>query len=112
MCMICFMSATPSPRSRGTEAFIKRFLSRLPPDAANSFSAAQLAAVQRAFGMRYAVDHAVDMRRSIRLPWGRYYFILIAGRDRQGFERSAMRAVGVLAGASLLALSVLSIAGG
>jgi hypothetical protein len=67
---------------RSAEAFIRRFLARVPPEIAASFSPDQLAAVQRAFGMRYAVEHAVDLRRSIPLPWGRYYFVFLAGRDR------------------------------
>jgi hypothetical protein len=65
------------------ESFIARFLARIPREVASSFTPAQLRAVQRAFGMRYAVDHAVDLRRTLRLPWGRYYLVLLAGRDHR-----------------------------
>ncbi len=65
------------------DAFIARFLARVPREVAGSFTAEQLGAVQRAFGMRYAMDHAVDVRRRLRLPWGRYYVVLLAGRDRR-----------------------------
>lgn len=64
-------------------AFTHRFLARIRPDVAASFSPAQLDAVREAFGLRYAMDHAVDIRRRLRLPWGRYYVVLIAGRDRR-----------------------------
>lgn len=65
------------------EGFITRFLARIPPDVAASFSPEQLAAVQRAFGMRYAMQHAVDVRRTLYLPWGRYYMVLLGGKDRR-----------------------------
>jgi hypothetical protein len=81
----------PQPRPchpHSAEAFIRRFLARVPPEIAATFSPDQLAAVQRAFGMRYAAEHAVDVRRSVPLPWGRYYLVLLAGRDRPG-EASA-----------------------
>ena len=63
--------------------FIARFLARVPQEVAGSFTPDQLQAVQRAFGMRYVMEHAVDMRRTLRLPWGRFYFVLLAGRDQR-----------------------------
>ncbi len=50
---------------------------------AASFTPDQLAAVRMAFGMRYAMDHAVDVRRTVTLPWGRFYLVLLGGRDRR-----------------------------
>ncbi len=64
-------------------AFIARFLARVPREVAASFTPAQLQAVQRAFGMRYVMEHAIDQRRTLHLPWGRYYLVLLAGRDRR-----------------------------
>ena len=87
---------TFSSCSSNAEAFIRRFLARVPPEVAGTFSPAQLAAVQRAFGMRYAVEHSVDLRRSVRLPWGRYYFVLLFGRDRPGEGRSCRLALAAL----------------
>lgn len=62
--------------------FLSRFLASIPRDVAGSFTPDQLAAVQRAFGMRFTVDHALDIRRSLRLPWGRFYLVLLFGRER------------------------------
>ena len=62
-------------------AFIARFLARVPREVAASFTPAQLQAVQRAFGMRYVMEHAVDLRRTWRLPWD-LYLVLLAGRDQ------------------------------
>lgn len=64
------------------ETFLQRFLARIPSATAATFTAEQLKAIQQAFGMRYTVGHAVDLRRSVRLPWGNYYVVLLAGRDR------------------------------
>ena len=61
--------------------FIGRFLARVPPEVAHCFSAEQLAAVQTAFGMRYVIGHALDFRRTFRFPWGRFYLVLLAGRE-------------------------------
>ena len=88
-----------------SEAFIVRFLRRVPPEVAASFTPDQLAAVQRAFGMRYAMDHAVDVRRTMSLPWGRFYLVLLGGRDRrQEGRRSRWRACIGGAGASVALL--------
>jgi hypothetical protein len=75
------MSRPESPTP--LDGFISRFLARVPPDVAASFSPTQLTAVQRAFGMRYVMDHAVDMRRTLHLPWGRYYVVLLGGKDQR-----------------------------
>jgi len=60
---------------------ISRFLYRLRPDLASSFTAEQLAAVELHFGMRYRVTHAIDWRRHFRLPFFKIYVVLLAGRD-------------------------------
>jgi hypothetical protein len=75
------MTARLSPAA--SEAFTSRFLARMRPELAASFTPEQLAAVRMAFGMRYAMDHAVDMRRTLALPWGRFYLVLLCGRDQR-----------------------------
>lgn len=84
--------------------FAARFLARVPPDVAASFTPAQLRAVQASFGMRYAMDHAIDLRRRVLLPWmGGIYVVLLAGRDRRGGD-DTRRAPGGPAWRGLLAL--------
>jgi hypothetical protein len=60
---------------------ITRFLARLPPDVAGSFSPAQLAAISLHFGMRHRVDHAIDWRARIGLRFVKFYFVFLAGRE-------------------------------
>ncbi|MBV8093193.1 MAG: hypothetical protein JOY71_01455 [Acetobacteraceae bacterium] len=98
------------------DAFTSRFLARLPREVATSFSPDQLAAIQYAFGMRYAVEHGVDVRRTVHLPWGRYYFVMLAGRDRRT-EAPSRRFnpfsswAGLITTTGLLAGAVLGLAG-
>ena len=71
------------PEATPSERFTARFLARVPTDVATSFTPAQLAAINRAFGMRYEAGHALDIRRHVRLPWGRFYLVLLIGRDHR-----------------------------
>jgi len=59
-----------------------RFLGRLAPGLAASFSPEQLAAVELHFAMRARVGHVVDVRRQVRLGPSRYYVVVLAGRER------------------------------
>jgi hypothetical protein len=75
----------PIPASQlSHDPFIRRFLDGLPRGVAESFTSDQLHAVQRAFGMRYAVPHVVDLRRTVRLLRRTFYVVLLVGRERQG----------------------------
>lgn len=65
---------------------MSRFLSRLAPELAESFSSEQLAAVELHFGMRYRVKHAVDWRTRIRLPFLKLYLVVLAGHDPRRAE--------------------------
>ncbi len=101
-------ATTPAPQTGAESAFLQRFMARVPADVASSFSPEQLAAVQRAFGMRYTVGHTLDVRRSVSLPWGRYYVVMMAGRDRASphaarIASSLLAAIGAFGGAMLTA---------
>jgi len=88
-----------------SDPFIRRFLAGMPRDVADSFSPDQLAAVRRAFGMRYAQRHAVDLRRSVRLPGGKVYVVLLAGRERRGDAPPPRSSLGYGAIAALVSLA-------
>jgi hypothetical protein len=62
---------------------MSRFLTRLPPKLAASFTSAQLAAVELHFAMRHRAAHAIDWRRRIHLGALRAYVVVLAGRDRE-----------------------------
>ena len=92
------------------EAFKIRFLARIPAELAKSFTPDQLAAIQRAFGTRYAMEHAVDVRRTVTLPWGRFYLVLLGGKDRRSEHRRRQASLLgwlLLASAALIAVGCL-----
>jgi hypothetical protein len=59
-----------------------RFLARLEPSLAASFTRAQLEAIELHFAMRSRVGHTIDWRWRIRLPGLRAYVVVLAGRER------------------------------
>jgi hypothetical protein len=61
---------------------IAQFLARLRPDLAQSFTREQLAAVEMHFGMRYRTRHTIDWRTAIRLPFLKFYLVILAGSGR------------------------------
>jgi hypothetical protein len=71
-------------RDLSDSPFIRRFLGGMPRDMADSFTPDQLQAVQRAFGMRYATEHTVDVRRRVGLLGRKFYVVLLIGGERLG----------------------------
>jgi len=59
---------------------VQRFLARLPPEVAGSFTPRQLAAIHLHFGMRHHVEHAINWRRRFL----KFYFVVLAGREHRG----------------------------
>jgi hypothetical protein len=62
---------------------IARFLARLPPALAASFTPAQLEAIELHFAMRHRVGHGIDWRRRLTLPFVKFYVVLLAGREER-----------------------------
>lgn len=65
----------------GQSPAMLRFLGRLHPDLARSFSSEQLAAVELHFAMRHRPAHSIDWRTRVRLPFLRFYLVILAGQD-------------------------------
>ena len=83
-------------RDGSRDAFIEKFISRIPRDIAATFSDDQLHAVKLAFGARSWGAHAIDVRKSVPIFWHRYYVVLLMGRERRDAER--LHAEGALFG--------------
>lgn len=64
-------------------AALRQFLGRIGPEAAASFTPAQRAAIELHFGMRYRHAHSIDWRRRIRLPFLKFYIVLLAGTEHR-----------------------------
>jgi hypothetical protein len=63
---------------------MSRFLQRLRPELAASFTHDQLAAVELHFAMRNRVGHAIDWRKRLGFGALRGYVVVLAGRERVG----------------------------
>ncbi|MCW2291018.1 hypothetical protein M2262_001068 [Pseudomonas sp. BIGb0408] len=73
---------------REQDPFIKGLKERLPDDLRDSFSAEQLDALQVAFGARQWGRHSLDLRGTVKLWRWRYYFVLLAGRNKRDLSRA------------------------
>ena len=74
---------------RPADPFLAKFFARIPREVAASFDEAQLAAVKRAFGARDFGMHTIDLRRSVRFLWWRFYVVLLVGKERRDDQRLA-----------------------
>jgi len=64
-----------------------RLLEKMPQDVANSFTEAQLAAIERALEERPTGKPRVDLRLSIPLFQRRRFLVLLAGSEGRSSER-------------------------
>ncbi|BFN27993.1 hypothetical protein PSCT_03771 [Pseudomonas sp. SCT] len=69
------------------DPFIRGLQQRLPEHLRESFSEEQLDALRSVFGARSWVRHRVDLRGTIRLWSDRYYFAIVAGRNKRNLTR-------------------------
>ena len=69
------------------DPFIRGLKQRLPQDLRESFSDEQLEALRGVFGARSWVKHRIDLRGTIRLWSDRYYFAIVAGRNKRNLTR-------------------------
>jgi hypothetical protein len=67
--------------------FIEGLTHRLPAHLRDSFTDDQLAALKVAFGARQWGQHPVDLRGTIGFFHWRYYFVVLAGRQRRHLSR-------------------------
>lgn len=74
-----------SPAAR--DPFIDHYFKRIDPRVAATFSAEQCEAIKTMFGARGVARHSVEVRRSLPIGRGRYYLVLLIGRERRTFGR-------------------------
>jgi hypothetical protein len=106
------MSAAPGDDIRQDPA-IQKLLERMPAEVQHSFTEAQLSCLRVALGARQWGKHKVDLRGTLGLGRWRYYYVLVAGRNIRGSQRSEHRShkAGLLVKAVLVSvLLVISMA--
>jgi len=109
------------------EARAEALLRRLPAAVVADLGPVELEDLRAALARPSGIDHPVDIRLSVPLPWGRRYVALVSGRERRGPERRAVErrnrplatlgnalfvdfAAGILSSSALVLLLVLSAA--
>jgi len=78
-------TTTQAARDIHKDPTIKRVLSRMPDEVAESFTDEQLMHLRNAIGARNWGDHALDWRGTFGLPFSgwRWYYVVLMGRNRR-----------------------------
>jgi len=84
-------SANSAPKNSAAkntgDPFLDHYFKRIDPRVAASFSPEQCEAIKTMFGARGIAKHSVEIRRSLPIGRGRYYLVLLLGRERRTFGR-------------------------
>jgi len=73
-------------RTDEAEDVLAHYFKRIDPQVAASFTPAQRKALRSILAKRRIARHAVEVRRFLRFGRDRYYFLLLAGRERRAYE--------------------------
>mgnify|MGYP003636790323 FL=1 len=87
------MQLNATDQSISNQPAIKKLLSRMPEDIAESFTDEQLTHLLTAVGSRSWGKHKVDLRGTFKLPFyrWRYYYVVLAGRNHRELTRKERR---------------------
>ena len=69
------------------DPYVASLLKRVPAESRNTFTDEQLRCLKLAFGSRKQEHHALDMRGTLGLFRWRYYYVILAGRERRHMTR-------------------------
>lgn len=73
------------------EPNVQHMLERMPKKVAQSFSNEQLTHLNTALAGRRWGNHKVDLRGTLGFFKSRYYFVLLAGKDKRDLSRAEQR---------------------
>jgi hypothetical protein len=79
-------SLKPAPQNTG-DPFLDHYFKRIDPRVAASFTPEQCDAIKSMFGARGIAKHSIELRRSLPIGRGRFYLVLLMGRERRTFGR-------------------------
>ncbi len=85
------------------ETGLRKLLERMPEKVQDSFTEEQLANIKIAIGARTWGNHAIDVRSTVKFFRYRYYYVLVAGRNRRELSVRERR-IGLLIQASVFAV--------
>lgn len=74
-------------KSLKNDPIIEKFLARVPPETAKTFTDTQLAEIKRVFSDRLTTPRRVDLRLSIPFFKRRFYLVLLIGKEKRSKSR-------------------------
>ena len=75
---------------------ITRLLEKMPKKVANSFDEEQLSHLRNAIGAREWGKHKVDVRGTVKFFKWRYYYVILAGRNRRSLSEKEVKVARVI----------------
>ena len=75
---------------------ITRLLEKMPNKVASSFNEEQLSHLRNAIGAREWGKHKLDVRGTVKFFKWRYYYVILAGRNRRSLSEKEVRVARVL----------------
>ena len=84
---------------------ITRLLEKMPKKVASSFNEEQLSHLRNAIGAREWGKHKLDVRGTVKFFKWRYYYVILAGRNRRSLSEKEVRVARVLT-ASIIAIFI------
>ncbi len=75
---------------------ITRLLEKMPKKVASSFNEEQLSHLRNAIGAREWGKHKLDVRGTVKFFKWRYYYVILAGRNRRSLSEKEVRVARVL----------------
>ena len=70
---------------------ITRLLEKMPKKVASSFNEEQLSHLRNAIGAREWGKHKVDIRGTVKFFKWRYYYVILAGRNRRSLSEKEVK---------------------
>ena len=70
---------------------ITRLLEKMPKKVASSFNEEQLSHLRNAIGAREWGKHKVDVRGTVKFFKWRYYYVILAGRNRRSLSEKEVK---------------------
>ncbi|OJF67702.1 3-phosphoshikimate 1-carboxyvinyltransferase [Alteromonas sp. V450] len=75
---------------------ITRLLEKMPKKVASSFNEEQLSHLRNAIGAREWGKHKLDVRGTVKFLKWRYYYVILAGRNRRSLSEKEVKVARVL----------------
>ena len=85
------MTTPIHPRDIKNDPVISRLLEKMPDKVADSFDEEQLSHIRNAIGAREWGKHKLDIRGTIKFFKWRYYYVVLAGRNRRSLSDAEVR---------------------